>query len=236
LTNSSFERKVNAHSANESPFNNVNGGSVMEKNKRKEQEYHLRREAILEQAGRVFGARGFHGTTMADIAGESGFAVGTLYRYFESKEKLYTEMVTGKLETMYAGVRESVAAQAAFPEKLRALVDAHFNFVEANLPFLRLFLRGEHLSLDKAGTTLQDWMVERSLLHISFIEALMRDGIAGGSLREVAPRVMAFALLGMINSHSFSRLLAETTKREIDGDVSVMLDIFLQGVRNANAH
>ena len=208
----------------------------MEKNKRKAYEYNLRRAAILEQAGKVFGAKGFHSTSMADIAGESGFAVGTLYRYFDSKEKLYTEMVTGKLEMMYAGIRESVAAETVFIEKLRALVDAHFDFVERNVPFLGLFLRGEHLSLDKVGTTLHEWMVDHSLLHISYIEALMREGIRSGVLREMTPRVMAFALLGMINSHSFSRLIAEPEKREIDGDVSLMLDIFLQGVKNIDGH
>lgn len=209
----------------------------MERNRRKAGEYRLRRAAILEQAGKVFGARGFHGTTMAAIAGESGFAVGTLYRYFDSKEKLYTEMVTGKLEMMYAGIRESVAAQRAFGEKLRALVNAHFNFVERNMPFLRLFLRGEHLSLDKVGTTLHDWMVDHSLLHVSFIEALMQEGIGSGILRrEMPPRVMAFALLGMINSHSFSRLLSEPESRKFDSDASLMLDIFLQGVGNASVH
>ena len=61
----------------------------MVKAKRKEREFNLRRAEILEQAEKIFAAKGFHNTTVAEIAGASGFAVGTLYQFFESKEQLY---------------------------------------------------------------------------------------------------------------------------------------------------
>ena len=58
----------------------------MEKSKRKEMEFQLRRTEILSQAEKIFAAKGFHNATMAEIASASGFATGTLYQFFEGKE------------------------------------------------------------------------------------------------------------------------------------------------------
>jgi len=50
------------------------------------QELHIaaRRNQILEAAASVFAAKGFHPTTIKDIAKEAGIADGTIYNYFES--------------------------------------------------------------------------------------------------------------------------------------------------------
>ena len=49
----------------------------MVKAQRKEREFNLRRAEILEQAEKIFAAKGFHNAAVAEIAGASGFAVGT---------------------------------------------------------------------------------------------------------------------------------------------------------------
>ena len=50
------------------------------------------RERILEGAHRAMLGGGYRGTTMPEIARESGVSVGLLYRYFDSKEELYLAM------------------------------------------------------------------------------------------------------------------------------------------------
>jgi TetR/AcrR family transcriptional regulator, repressor of fatR-cypB operon len=47
-----------------------------------------RRRAILDAALALFAERGFHGTTMPELATRAGVAAGTIYRYFASKEAL----------------------------------------------------------------------------------------------------------------------------------------------------
>ncbi|HEY4183327.1 MAG TPA: TetR/AcrR family transcriptional regulator [Kofleriaceae bacterium] len=51
-----------------------------------------KRRIILDAAIRVFGERGFHGTSVPDIAAAAGVGTGTLYRYFEHKEGLVNEV------------------------------------------------------------------------------------------------------------------------------------------------
>ncbi len=47
-----------------------------------------RRNQILDAAAKVFAEKGFHPTTIKDIAAEAGIAHGTIYNYFENKTAL----------------------------------------------------------------------------------------------------------------------------------------------------
>jgi AcrR family transcriptional regulator len=49
------------------------------------------RTAILKAARKLIVERGFHGTPMPLLAEEAGVAVGSMYRYFPSKEALLQE-------------------------------------------------------------------------------------------------------------------------------------------------
>src|SRR5574337_1840300 len=51
-----------------------------------------KRRLILDAALEVFAERGFHGTTIPEIAAAAGVGAGTLYRYFEHKEALVNEV------------------------------------------------------------------------------------------------------------------------------------------------
>ena len=60
----------------------------MERLERKEREFHTRRADILEQAEKIFSTKGYHNVTVAEIANASGFAIGSLYQFFDGKEHL----------------------------------------------------------------------------------------------------------------------------------------------------
>jgi AcrR family transcriptional regulator len=51
-----------------------------------------KRKAILDAALKLIAENGFHGTSVSQIAAEAGVSVGTIYRYFESKDKLIDEL------------------------------------------------------------------------------------------------------------------------------------------------
>src|SRR5205823_9371335 len=55
-----------------------------------------RRNQILDAATKVFAEKGFHPSTIKDIAREAGIANGTIYNYFENK----TALMLGILDRM----------------------------------------------------------------------------------------------------------------------------------------
>lgn len=206
----------------------------MDKAKRKEREFSLRRAEILGQAEKIFAVKGFHNTTVAEIAGASGFSVGTLYQIFRSKEQLYTLMLTEKLNAMYSGIRESVAAEAGTLGKIECLVASQFQFVERNAEFCRIFIRGDHLSLPEGSAALRKRMVADYAVHVAFTEEVIREGIRTGILKETDPRLVAAALTGIINSCA-SKWLAMMEGPSLMGNVPFVNNIFLEGV-GKNAH
>ena len=206
----------------------------MEKAKRKEREFNLRRAEILEQAEKIFAAKGFYNTTVAEIAGASGFAVGTIYQFFESKEQLYTAMLTEKLNMMYEGIRKAVGQEAGVFRKIEVLTASNFQFVESNAEFCSIFVRGDHLSLSEGSEALRERMIRDYADHVSFIEEVIREGIRTEDLKKMDPRMMAAALLGIINSCSF-KWLTVAKEGSLETKVPFVLDIFLEGVRQ-DAH
>ena len=89
----------------------------------KRQRGHLRVAAILEAGIAVFSEKGYDAATMTEIAARSETAIGSLYRFFPSKEALadalllrYAEHVTGKLEAL--GQRASSMAQDELADEL----------------------------------------------------------------------------------------------------------------------
>ena len=202
----------------------------MVKAQRKEREFNLRRAEILEQAEKIFAAKGFHNTAVAEIAGASGFAVGTLYQFFASKEQLYISMLTEKLNMMYSAIRESVAKEMDIVKKIEVLVASQFNFVENNTEFCSIFIRGDHLSLSEGSFELRKRLKSDYDIHVSFTEEVIREGIRAGLLKKMDPRMMAAALTGITNSYA-SKWLTMMEGTSLTSYVPFVMDIFLEGVR-----
>jgi AcrR family transcriptional regulator len=201
----------------------------MEKSKRKEIEFQLRRTEILSQAEKIFATKGFHNATMAEIASASGFATGTLYHFFEGKETLYNIMVSEKLDRMYSEIRDSVNKEGKLTDKIEKLVDAHFHFVENNVDFCDLLIRGEGLTLSDKGTILRDKLIADYFNHIGFVESIMRFGMETSAVKSGDPRMMAYTLLGIIRSFFYYWMLTNQDT-PLSDKVSCVSDIFLKGV------
>jgi AcrR family transcriptional regulator len=205
-------------------------GQVMEKEKRKEREFNLRRTEILDAALKVFAAKGFHSATVAEIAAASGFAIGTLYQFFDSKEQLYGAMLTENLRMMYAGIRKAVEDEADIVAKIELLIASQFRYVEENAEFCSIFVRGDHLSLSEGSAEIRKKMRSDYALHVSFIEGVMEDGIRTGILKQMDAPMMAAALTGIVNSYA-TKWLAAAEEKSLRSKVPCVLNIFLEGVR-----
>ncbi len=201
----------------------------MEKAKRKEKEFLLRRREILDEAEIIFAAKGFHATTMAEIAQGSGFAIGTLYQFFQGKEDLYVSMVTEKLQLMYKEIRDAVQAREDTLQKVDALVRTYFLFVENNAGFCTFFVRSDGATLPDVSNVLREQMIEAYLGQIQFIEGIINKGIEEGIFQPEKERDYAFALSGIIRGIIFDWLVG-AQKGSLAGKTELVTDIFLRGV------
>lgn len=77
-----------------------------------------KREAIFAAALGLFAERGFHGTSVPEIAQRAGVGAGTIYRYFEGKEALvnalYQHHKTELSQALLADFEPDAPPRAAF--------------------------------------------------------------------------------------------------------------------------
>jgi AcrR family transcriptional regulator len=216
-------QKLNRHSKN------VRAKYIMDKLTRKEREFNTRRMEILEQAEKIFAVKGFHNVTVAEIANASGFSIGSLYQFFEGKENLYNTMITEKLDLMYGQIKEKVKAAQEITDKITMLIEAHFQFVEENTDFCRIFLRGEIAPLSEMMTSLRQKIMDDHLQYLIFIENILKSGIKTGYLRPLNHRAMAAALFSLIRTSAIDWMLLPE-KESLSSKKDFIMDIFLKGV------
>ncbi len=97
-----------------------------------------RRRQLLDVAGEVFSERGFHATSMDDVAAAAGVTKPVLYQHFQNKRALFLEL----LDDVGARLLTKLAAAAEPGMSGRARVEAGFNayfaFVRDDPPAFRL--------------------------------------------------------------------------------------------------
>jgi len=202
----------------------------MERLERKEKEFKVRRADILKQAEKIFADRGFYNVTMAEIASASGFSSGSLYLYFTGKEDLYSSMIMGKLDLMYDQIKAKVNAASGVYEKIETIIAAHFQFVENNADFCRLFMRGENAAPSDVMTLLRRKILHDYSQYLTFIEKELNRGIKKGLLRALPARDMAKVLFGLVRLSSLHWLIF-SQKESLSSQKDFLLDVFLRGVQ-----
>jgi len=159
-----------------------------------EEQRDLKRQAILRAAARMFNERGFHETSLADIAASLHVTKPTLYYYVESKEDMLAQIAAMALE----------GAEALFVTASREGKDA--------LDALRIFVRGyvERMTSDpgRCLLTIRHTRVAPAVSAEitagfrridSFARELLEKGMRDGSIRDCDVRMATFALYGAIN-------------------------------------
>jgi AcrR family transcriptional regulator len=99
-----------------------------------------RRELIEVAAAKLFGARGYHGVGVAEIARRAGVTVPVLYDHFPSKAALYSRLLERHFEELRA-IWFRHARTDSVSSWIGTAIDAWFAYVETHPFATRMFLR-----------------------------------------------------------------------------------------------
>jgi AcrR family transcriptional regulator len=185
---------------------------------------------LVEAAERVFSDRGFHATSIRDIAREAGFSIGGVYQFFASKDDLYLRVVEEQWEHFFQLLSIALAAEG-FEARIHALTEAMFQAFEERRGFFKLFLseRGR-LSASFSGEIATRVGQHTRRLRRELVE-LMRQGIDEGALRPGDPELLASAYLGMVHTCIFEAMASGATRP--GRPAAEVLALFLGGAAGA---
>jgi AcrR family transcriptional regulator len=137
-----------------------------------------RREALTREAARLFAERGFHGTSMGDLAEALGVQKGSLYSLTGSKQQLLFETMLEGARAFHAAL-DVVPERAPAVERIRQALRGHLGVVADQLDVATVFTR-EWRYLDDEHR--EEVLAERRRYEERF-RALFREGVEAGELR-----------------------------------------------------
>ena len=205
----------------------------MKKLSRKEREYRTRREEILKAAESVFAQKGFYNSTVAEIAKESEFAIGTIYQFFKNKEELYYIMMIEKFDLLYSTLLTGVGKNIKCLEKLLCLVEVVFAFIERNVDFFKVFTWELNVLNSNMNNRLKDQLIAKHFAYIKLISDTIKEGFQEESLKKGNADDLSTALVGMMNIFSFNWIYNQR-QDSLKAKASIIVNLFLNGAIRGN--
>ena len=156
------------------------------------------RTRILDEAARLFLARGYAETTLRDIADAAGVKAGSIYYHFDSKEELLGEILDTGIERIATTLDTALAASSDDPAaRLEAAIGAHLSALFEHGPYTAAHVgvfHGAPEDVRRAGIPARDAYEKR---WTDLIEEAADAGLLDPALDRHVARV---ALLGMMNA------------------------------------
>lgn len=202
----------------------------MEKINRKKREHLVHRGEILHAAEKVFAAKGFFHTTMNEIAQVAEFGMGTLYKFFKSKENLYFTLIDEKVEETNQLVKTELSQETSAIDRIKKVLRIQFEFIEQNRDFFRIYISERNRFEWTVKDDLGKEMHEKMVTYIHLLSQVMRQGIKEGEFKRLGPMDMAYALVGIVNSFIFEWLISPQPYPLVS-KLDVILEIFLKGAQ-----
>jgi AcrR family transcriptional regulator len=137
-----------------------------------------RRSELTRTAARLFAEKGYHGTSIGDLAEAMGVRKGSVYAHIDSKQDLLYEATRQGAQAFHAAL-DAVPDGAPVTERIRLALRAHLRVVSEQLDIATVFTR-EWRYLE--GERALEFLSERRRYE-ERIRALFREGREVGALR-----------------------------------------------------
>src|ERR687896_1148541 len=179
-----------------------------------------RRAELTRQAARLFAERGYHGTSIGDLAKALGVQKGSLYAHIASKQDLLFETTREGSEAFHAALDE-IPDDLRVTERIRLALRAHLRVVGEQLDIATVFIREwRYLEGDRAA----EFIAERRRYEERF-RLLFREGRERGELRTDLDEQAAVLLVLSAANWAYTWLPADADTDELaDRFFAILLD------------
>ena len=160
----------------------------------RKQQRQAKRNAVLQAAAQLFNERGFHATSLDDIAARLNVSKPTLYYYVKNKDQILIECVREGLQMTIDGIEASRAAGGAAIDQLMACMRVYARIVTLDFGMCIIRVGDEELPPDSRK--------ELRRLKAGIDKAFRRlvaAGVEEGSLAPCDPKMTAFVIAGALS-------------------------------------
>ena len=154
-----------------------------------------RLEEVLQSAANIFFAKGFHATSIEDVARDVGMLKGSLYYYIKSKDDLLFRLLLAGIEDGDAFIAQQIDPQGDPLEQLERAIRAQIDYIIEKRVQFGLFLH----EFDSLSGKRQHKLISVMSRYNSRFVDLVKRGQEQGKLMDGEPWVIVNGVLGMCN-------------------------------------
>jgi AcrR family transcriptional regulator len=153
-----------------------------------------KRYAVIVTAARAFRERGYHNTSIDDVARELNVTKPTIYHYDENKEQLLFECFRAGLSQIMEAFAEVQDSNANARQRLAAVMTRYAEAMTSEFGWCMVQAENQDLSaaMSKKVRALKS-DIDHGIRHI------IKEGALDGSIRKCDAKITAFALAGAMN-------------------------------------
>lgn len=159
-----------------------------------DEQYELKKKAVIAEAIRAFGHTGYHNTSLDDIASRLSVTKPALYYYFKSKTELLYECHSLAMDIGDQAIEHVQSKGGSGLEKLQRLVEYYIDNLTRELSAPAILHEMAAMSPEHRARILQRRRkFDRKMRH------LVEEGIADGTIEACDPKLAVFWFMGAIN-------------------------------------
>jgi AcrR family transcriptional regulator len=185
-----------------------------------------RRSQILGAAIELFGKRGFHATTVREIAERAQVSTGLVYQYFGDKEDVLFLALQKVLDTYKERIPQATKGIRDPLERFRAAVQAYSRVIDANIDATVLAYR-ETKSVSRARRNI---IKQKEIETNALIETCVRDCIKDGLFENIDAELLTYHIVMIAHAwalkawHYSGKM---TVEQYIDRNLALLLNPLL---------
>ncbi|MGE0355200.1 MAG: TetR/AcrR family transcriptional regulator [Gemmatimonadales bacterium] len=153
--------------------------------------YDERLQHLLAATVKVFAEKGFHATSMRDLARASGLSLAGIYHYVSGKTELLYLIQDRCFTQVIQGARSALEPGADPTERLQAFIRHHVDFFTRHMEEMKVLSHEE----DELAGTMRAQIRKRKREYVNLLLALL-DDVSGAPVNR---QVAVYALFGMLN-------------------------------------
>jgi len=166
---------------------------------------------IKEAALKIFAAKGYHRTTMAEIAMEAGYGKGTIYWYWKSKEQLYFALISDLHDEILALVDEAGTAGSPALTKIKNLAEGMIDIYYRNREYCKLSWRMRAEELQSFSPEYVEALHNYVMRTRQALETLLKQASEEGFFKGIDPYYLSCIILGMVEGMEIQWLEDQST-------------------------
>lgn len=190
----------------------------------------ISRAQLLDAAVEIFGRKGFHATTLKEIAEAADFSVGSVYSFFENKDDLYASIWIRSGEEFLPPFEALVESIDDGLDGLVAVAEFEIAFFRDRPAFSRLYLRSSASLVPTGAEATPSAVLENAAYALELHARVIEKGQSQGRIRPGDPHALGRLLMNMVQAFQVMDV-----ELDAESEHHLVVDDFIAMVRSAFA-